>query len=212
MMFRSLEVGYMGVNCYLVWCEETRRGAVIDPGADADRILRLIREEEIMVEYIINTHGHIDHIGANEQVQEATGARIAIHELDAPMLTDAGLNLSSLMGAKLVGPPADILLKDGDRIKIGKTVELEVMHTPGHTRGGICLNGGGVIFTGDTLFAGSVGRSDFPGGSHTDLVQAIREKLLSFPDDTSVYPGHGPYSTIGYEREHNPFLQVETKL
>jgi hydroxyacylglutathione hydrolase len=206
MMLRSLEVGNMGANCYLVWCEKTGEGVVIDPGADAERIVQIIKDENIKVKNIINTHGHIDHIGANGDVKEATGAGVLIHELDAPALLEPEDNLSLWIGKKVAGPPADGKLRHGDRIKVGETVEFEVIHTPGHTLGGICLKCGNVIFTGDTLFAGSVGRSDFPGGSQRQLLSSIQERLLCFPDDTTIYPGHGPYSTIGYERAHNPFL------
>jgi len=206
MMIRSLEVGAIGANCYLVWCKETGEGVVIDPGDNAERIVQIIKDEKISVKHIINTHGHIDHIGANGGVKEATGASILIHELDAPTLLDAEDNLSEWMGLNVTGPPADQALRNGDRISVGKTVELVVIHTPGHTKGGICLKCGDIIFTGDTLFAGSVGRSDFPGGSARQLIDSIHERLLCFPDDTTIYPGHGPYSTIGYERENNPFL------
>ncbi|NLW45562.1 MAG: MBL fold metallo-hydrolase [Syntrophomonadaceae bacterium] len=206
MILRGLDGGGMGANCYIIGCEETREGAVIDPGAGAEAILRIIREENLKIKYIINTHGHIDHIGANARIKEATGADILIHEADAKMLTSAAANFSMLMGRRITSPPASRLLKDGDIIKIGTTIELEVIHTPGHTPGGICLKTGNILFSGDTLFAGSIGRTDFPGGSYKTLINSIKEKLMCLDDDVIVYPGHMQPTTIGFERKHNPFL------
>ncbi len=206
MLVRCLTVGPMMSNCYLVWCEETREALVIDPGADGRRILAEIRKELLEVRYIVNTHGHADHIGANREVKEATGAQLLIHAEDAPMLTSPNMNLSLYLGVPVKGPAADRLLQDGEEIAVGKGVFLRVIHTPGHTRGSICLQGEGVIFTGDTLFAGSVGRTDFPGGSYKELLASIKEKLLCYEDSYVIYPGHGPSSTLEYERKHNPFL------
>ena len=206
MILKGLEIGGVGANCYIIGCEETREGAIIDPGGGASSILRVVQEEKLTIKYIINTHGHIDHIGANTKVKEATGADILIHEKDAKMLTSAAANFSMFMGQRITSPAASRLLKDGDIIKIGTTIELLVIHTPGHTPGGICLKTGNIIFSGDTLFAGSIGRTDFPGGSYKTLISSITEKLMCFDDKVVVYPGHMQPTTIGFERKHNPFL------
>jgi len=196
----------MAVNCYIVGCEETREVAVIDPGGNPRAILNFLKENDLTAKYIINTHGHIDHIGANRAVKEATNAKLLIHKDDAKMLVNPASNLSFLMGSKLTSPAADEYIDEGDIIKLGNTVELKVMHTPGHSPGGICLQTGNIIFVGDTLFQGSVGRTDFPGGSYKQLIQVIKEKLLCYDDEVVCYPGHGPATTIGFERENNPFL------
>lgn len=207
MFIRTLEVTGFFTNCYLVACEETGEAAVIDPGGEAERILKAVAERQLKVRYIINTHGHIDHVGANGRVKEATGAQILIHAADAPYLLDERRNLLLyLPEARGSLAPADRTLEEGEVISLGTTVRLTVLHTPGHTPGGICLVGDGLIFTGDTLFAGSIGRTDLPGGSYAELLRSIREKLLVYPDETIIYPGHGPSSTLGAERATNPFL------
>lgn len=206
MFLKTLVVGAIETNCYLVACPETREAAVIDPGAEGQRILQAVAENGLRVKYIINTHGHGDHIAANGTVKEATGAEILIHQDDAVYLTDPKKSLLAFMGANKPEPPADRTLREGDVVEIGATVRLEVIHTPGHTPGGICLKAGNVIFAGDTLFAGSVGRTDFPGGSYSKLISSIKEKLLRYQDDVEVYPGHGPGTTIGEERAYNPYL------
>jgi len=201
-----MEVGSLGTNCYIVWCEETLEGIVIDPGGDAPDILALVNREKIKVKGIVNTHGHADHIMANARIKAATSAPIMIHHDDQHMLTSGHRNLSIFMGESIASSPADALLRDGDRIEFGKC-SLQVIHTPGHTPGGICLKGDGVLFSGDTLFAESIGRTDLPGGSYSQLILSIKEKLLVLPDDTRVLPGHGPETTIGWERRMNPFIQ-----
>ncbi|NLI13076.1 MBL fold metallo-hydrolase [Pelotomaculum propionicicum] len=205
MIFRGLSVGAMDSNCYIIG--DQGEGIVVDPGAEAKRILKAIDNLGLKIKAIVLTHGHIDHIGALAEVQDATGAEVWIHAEDAQQLTDASKNLSIYVGPKLSVKAADRLLQDGEIIKVGD-LEIEVIHTPGHTRGGITLKcGQDLLITGDTLFAGSVGRSDFPGGSHSQLIASIKNKLLKFPDETLVYPGHGPASTIGEEKKHNPFLR-----
>ena len=206
MILKGIEISTMAVNCYIVGCEETREVAVIDPGGNPKAILNLLKQDNLTAKYIINTHGHIDHIGANRSVKDATGAKILIHKDDAKMLVNPASNFSFLMGTKVTSPAADELIDEGDVIKLGNTVELEVIHTPGHSPGGICLKTGNVIFVGDTLFQGSIGRTDFPGGSHTMLIKMIKEKLLCYDDEIVCYPGHGPATTIGFERKNNPFL------
>jgi glyoxylase-like metal-dependent hydrolase (beta-lactamase superfamily II) len=155
---------------------------------------------------IINTHGHADHIMANSKIREATKAPLYIHAADAPMLLSARLNLSQFLGADYTCQQADKLLADGDSIKVGE-FQLKAAHTPGHTPGGISLITDGAVFSGDTLFAESVGRTDFPGGSQSQIVESIKSKLIVLDDAVKVLPGHGPATTIGWERSHNPFIQ-----
>ena len=207
MILAGLSVGPIDSNCFIIGCDETKEAVVIDPGAEGDRILRKVDSLGVKVKYIVLTHGHVDHIGGLTEVQEGTGAQVLIHELDADMLTNAGSNLSTFVGGPLRTKAPDLLLKEGDVIEFGNQT-LEVMHTPGHTRGRISLNcGEEIIFSGDTLFAGSVGRSDFPGGSHEQLIASIKDKLLKFPQEAGVFPGHGPATTIGLEKRYNPFLR-----
>lgn len=205
MIFEGMAVGSMGSNCYLIGCEQTKDAVVVDPGAEGRRILSRLEKHGLKCTKVILTHGHADHIGALEDVLNATGAEVLIHEADAGMLISPAKNLSMYMGSMLEFNDADRLLKDGDTVEVG-TITLEVMHTPGHTPGGICLKVGDNLITGDTLFAGSIGRSDFPGGDHNQLIRSIKNKLLGFPGQTRVYPGHGPASTIDEEKKFNPFL------
>ncbi len=206
MIIECIPVGPMGANCYVVGCEETKEAAVIDPGGDVEKILDYLKNHGLTLKYVINTHGHIDHIAGNDKLRDATGAKLLIHEQDAPMMEDTKLNLSSFMGFSVKFKPADRLLTDGDTVEFGN-VKLNVLHTPGHTRGGICLAADGAVFTGDTLFNGSIGRTDFPGGDFDSIINSIKNKLMSLPDDTAVYPGHMGHSNIAYERKNNPFLK-----
>ena len=192
-------------NCYVV-SDDTGEGVVIDPGGMAKEILAYIREAKLSIKAVLDTHGHCDHIGANDAIRDATEAPLYIHKEDGAMISDIRLNLSAFMGFKVISRPAEHLLSEGDKISFGQS-ELEVLHTPGHTIGGVCFLGDGVAFTGDTLFAGSIGRSDFPGGSEVELIGNIKKKLLALPDETKVYSGHGPSSEIGWERQCNPYLQ-----
>jgi glyoxylase-like metal-dependent hydrolase (beta-lactamase superfamily II) len=195
----------VAANCYLIGCEETKIGAIIDPGDAAKSIIKMIGDSGLKIEYIINTHGHVDHIGANKAVKDATGSKVLIHSQDAKMLTSSAANFSMFMGHPMTSAPADRLLEEGDVINVGN-IALEVLHTPGHTPGGICLKTGNIVFSGDTLFYGSIGRTDFPGGSFKVLIKSIKEKLLVLPDETVVYPGHGTPTSIAFEKECNPFL------
>ncbi|MBC8015739.1 MAG: MBL fold metallo-hydrolase [Sporomusaceae bacterium] len=202
----KLEVGHLGANCYITYCEKTLSGAVIDPGGNGKQIIDRIRHENIQLAYIINTHGHADHIAANDEIKEATGASVVIHSADANMLVSSQDNLSAYIGNNLICQPADRLLNDGDIIMVGE-IEFQVIHTPGHTLGGICLKANGFLFSGDTLFAQSIGRTDFPKGSHKQLISSIKNKLLVLADNIVVLPGHGGSTTIGDERHTNPFIQ-----
>jgi len=202
---KELQVGMIGTNCYVVACPETQEAIVIDPGDEAKRIHNLVTKNGFKITAIVNTHGHWDHVGGNRELKKLTGAPIYIHEQDARFLTDGRLHLGSMMGNNENSPAADKLLKEGDIVKVGKH-NLKIIHTPGHTPGGISLIGENLVFVGDTLFAGSIGRTDLPGGNYTTLINSIKEKLLSLDDETVVYPGHGPSTTIGRERARNPFL------
>jgi len=202
----KLEVGQLGANCYIVYCEKSLQGAVIDPGGNGKDIIALLNRENITVSYIINTHGHADHIAANDEVKVATGAKVCIHEADAPMLPSAQGNLSSYVGSDLKCQPADQLLKDGDILRVGE-IEMQILHTPGHTLGGICIKTNDALFSGDTLFEQSIGRTDFPNGSYSQLLHSIQSKLLILDDHIIVLPGHGGATTIGDERNSNPFIQ-----
>jgi len=206
LIIETLPVGNLEANCYIIGCTGTRQAAVVDPGDEAGRILDKLKKLDLKLSVIILTHGHADHIGAVGELKEASGAQVMIQTGDGDMLTRPSLNLSAWLGGAIAFKPADRLLEDGDFIKVGN-LTLEVLHTPGHTPGGICLKVGNDLFTGDTLFAQSIGRSDFPGGNHKTLIHSIKTKLLTLPEETVIYPGHGPGSTIGREKRHNPFLQ-----
>lgn len=204
----TLTVGPIMENCYILYDENTLDGIIVDPGAEANRILATVAKLHLNIKYIVNTHGHADHIGANREIGEALHCKLAIHQDDEPMLASPDVNLSSsgYMGKLITSQSADILLKENDIIEFGNC-QLKVLHTPGHTPGGICLVGEGVVMSGDTLFAGSVGRTDLPGGSMRQLITAIRTKLMPLNPDLKVYPGHGPSSTIGEECQSNPYLR-----
>lgn len=202
----QLEVGNLGTNCYIAYCENTKKAVVIDPGGGIDRIASILNREGLKLEAIINTHGHADHVLGNVKLKEMTGAPLWIHGDDAEMLGSGSRNLSAFIGASTSCGKADRLLKDGDILSIGD-FELKVLHTPGHTPGGISLLAEKEVFVGDTLFAESIGRTDFPGGSYSQLIDSIKSRLMALDDETKVYPGHGPATTIGWERRQNPFIQ-----
>ena len=205
MEYKLVVVGPLETNCYLVYCGETLECAVIDPGAEADRIFPAIVECGLKPVVILNTHGHIDHIGANRDVKDKFGVSLRIHPLDAPLLGKVQqFELSFFLGAK-ESPPADLPLADGETVAFGRC-GLEVIHTPGHTPGSVSFRGHKVLFSGDTLFSGGVGRTDLPGGSTRDLETSIRERILRLPPETIVLPGHGPWTTVGDELASNPFL------
>ena len=209
MFVKQIQVSAMAVFAYLVGDQITGDALVIDPAADIKGIIAEAKNNNLKINYIVNTHGHVDHISGNTEMQKETGAKIIVHGDDAIMLTHTPAMILRMFGAK-ASPPADILVKDGDTISVGN-VELKVIHTPGHSPGGISLYTPGYVFTGDTLFVEAVGRTDLPGGSWQTMFKAIKEKLFCLPDDTKVMPGHNygrmPTSTIGHEKTCNPFVQ-----
>jgi glyoxylase-like metal-dependent hydrolase (beta-lactamase superfamily II) len=191
-------------NCFIIGCEKTREAVVIDPGDEADRILVTLAQDKLTVKHIINTHGHFDHVGANRRMKTATGADLLIHALDAPLLDHLVASASAFGLACEASPPPDRMLSEGDQIAFGE-LSLKVIHTPGHTPGGVSLFSSGCVFVGDTLFAGSIGRTDFPGGDFDTLIASIQQKLFPLGDDVRVFTGHGPETSIGQERRYNPF-------
>jgi hydroxyacylglutathione hydrolase len=207
MILEGLVVGMFQSNCYVVGSETTREAMIVDPGDEAVRILAVLERRNLDAKLIVVTHTHIDHVAVLEEVKEATGASVAMHreafdsaQRDAPMLR-------ALLGAtpRALSQP-DVYLEDGDKVKVGD-LEFETLFCPGHAYGHICLYGQGVVFTGDALFAGGIGRFDLPGGDGKLLLRGIRDKLLTLPDETVVLSGHGPSSTIGEEKASNPFLR-----
>jgi glyoxylase-like metal-dependent hydrolase (beta-lactamase superfamily II) len=200
LIIKSLPVGPLYTNCFIIGCEDTKEAAVVDPGGDSDKILMSLADDKHTLKYIINTHGHFDHVAGNKMLKEATGAKILIHEEDATLLTtpSMGLSADNLQAA-------DEFMKDGDKITFGN-ITLEVIHTPGHTLGGVSLYTDGHVFVGDTLFAGSIGRTDFPGGSYDTLINSVKDRLFPLGDDVMVYSGHTAETTIGNEKKYNPFF------
>lgn len=188
-MLRKLVVGPYQSNCYILGCNKTKQGLVIDPGDEVFRIVTEVTKLGIEIRYILLTHGHFDHTSGAQELKRITKAPVWIHPLDA-----TGLDFK-----------ADGDLTDGQKITVG-TYSIDVIHTPGHSPGGVCFHAPGAVFTGDTLFAGSVGRTDFPGGDHNSLVQGVKTKIFPLGDELRVYPGHGPNSTINRERRTNPFF------
>jgi glyoxylase-like metal-dependent hydrolase (beta-lactamase superfamily II) len=190
-MLRKLVVGPYQTNCYILGCKKTNQGLVIDAGDEVLRITKEITRSGLTIKYIAITHGHIDHVGGVLDLKRITKAPVLIHRLDAGSL----------------GTRPDGFLEEGQLLQVGNYT-ISIIHTPGHSAGSVCLHVPGAVFTGDALFAGSVGRTDFPGGSHELLVEGVKRKILSLGDDLRVYPGHGPESTIGTERRTNPFFRM----
>ena len=206
MIIEKLDVGPFASNCYLVGDESTKEGMIIDPGAEANQILKRVKDLGLEVKLIVLTHGHRDHFGALKEVKEATGAEFAMHAEDARTIQTRLAMAEDSRRSSQAFPPPDRLLNGGDSIDIGN-LHFLVLHTPGHSPGGISLLGEGVVFTGDTLFNFGIGRFDMPNGSGSQLMNSIHTKLMVLPDNTTVYPGHGPETTIGTERQWNPFLR-----
>ncbi len=200
-----LVAGVLDVNTYILGCPETKEAAVIDPGGREEETLDVLARQEMNLKYIINTHGHLDHSIGNHFLKERTGAEILIHAEDAILLVIPQDPMLSLLLQEYNVVPADIKVEENDIIKVGR-IELKVIHTPGHTPGGMCLLFDKVIFTGDTLFAGGIGRTDLLGGSYETLIRSIEEKLMVLDNGLKVLPGHGAGTTINRERRVNPFL------
>jgi glyoxylase-like metal-dependent hydrolase (beta-lactamase superfamily II) len=210
MEIEQIKVGFMDVFCYLVACPNTKEALFIDPAGDEEKLADRANKKGLALKYIVNTHGHGDHTCGNKRMKALTGARIVMHELDDQTFNSPeGQEMSKAWGFE-PSPPADVTVRDGDLIEVGD-VSLKVIHTPGHSPGGICLLSNGNLFTGDTLFVGGIGRTDLPGSSERQFFKSIKEKLFKLPDDTIVWPGHDygdrPKSTIGREKKSNPWLQ-----
>jgi hydroxyacylglutathione hydrolase len=207
MILRTYPVGQLGTNCYLIASESTHEAMLVDPGGDAAHILEIVRQLQVQVRHIVLTHFHFDHILAVESVRQATGAPLAIHQDDAEALTNPPTLFRFFAPQTPRGIVAERLLQDGDNLMAGE-LSGQVLHTPGHSPGGISLWFAieKVVLTGDALFREGLGRTDFPGASHDELVRSIQERLFTLPDETVVYPGHGPATTIGHERQHNPWV------
>jgi len=206
MMIKKMVVGGLETNCYIFADLDTKESVLIDPGGNKEGLIESeIKRHGLKLKCIINTHGHGDHISSNRKFK----APVYIHKLDANFLENSELNMSAAFGFAIKSPPANRLLEDGDIIDVGE-LKLRVIHTPGHTPGSISLLGDGVVFTGDTLFAGGVGRTDFPYGSDKQLINSIKYKLLTLDEKTIIYPGHGSSSTIGKEKRENSFINITT--
>ncbi|TAL26598.1 MAG: MBL fold metallo-hydrolase [Nitrospirae bacterium] len=205
MLIKSLAVGQLEANCFIVADEKTKEAMAIDPGDEPDRIIEIIKENNLRVKYIVCTHAHFDHVGAISDIKDETGARIVIHQEERELYNGAR-DHAAFLGYELEPlPEPDMLVNEGDKLEIGD-LKFEILHTPGHSPGGICLYGENVVFTGDTLFAGSVGRTDFYGGDMNKLKKSF-SRLMSLPPDTKVFAGHGPSSTIKHEKASNFFME-----
>jgi len=205
LLLDTLVLGLFQTNCYLIGCPETREALVLDPGGEVPPILERAQARGLTIRLIVNTHGHYDHIVGNAELARRTGAPLAVHELDAPLLYAPQYDFSALLGLRREPCRPTRLLRDGDTVGVGR-LSFRVLHTPGHTPGSICLLGEGLLFSGDTLFHLGVGRTDLPGGDMEALIRSLEEVLLPLDDGLAVYPGHGPKTTIGYEKKYNPFL------
>lgn len=201
-----LEVGMLATNCYIAVNEELKEGVVVDPGGDAERIIEQINKLGVKIKAIFITHGHSDHIMALNEVRKATDAPVYISREDADMLTKADRNLSIYIGSGIECASAEKFYGDGDVVEVAG-MKFTIYATPGHTKGGVCIKCGDIVFCGDTVFCESIGRTDLPGGSYKEILQSIKDKILPMDDETKLLPGHGPATTVGWERRRNPFLQ-----
>jgi glyoxylase-like metal-dependent hydrolase (beta-lactamase superfamily II) len=206
MIVHPMTLGMFGVNNYLVHSPGSSKALLIDACEDYPSILKKIAELNLELVYLINTHGHGDHIAGNEAIIQKTGAKLLIGARETPYLSDANLNLSAWMGAALFSPPPDRLLNEGDVVEL-ENIRLEILHTPGHTPGHITLVTEGIAFVGDVIFRESIGRTDFPGGSYETLIETIRTKIYTLPENTILYNGHGPQTTVAHEKRYNPFVR-----
>ncbi|MGI8773835.1 MAG: MBL fold metallo-hydrolase [Actinomycetota bacterium] len=205
-IFLQRAVGPLGCNCYIVGDDVAKKAVVIDPGGDADELAAAIAKHELTITALVATHAHFDHVLAADRLRQITGAPFYLHDDDKPVLTWLQESGRMFLGIDLPPPPeVDSSAREGELIVAG-SVELQIIHTPGHSPGSVALAGADVLFAGDTLFAGSIGRTDLPGGDGQALIDAVRGKLFTFDDDTPVYPGHGPSTTIGVEKATNPFV------
>lgn len=201
----KIAVGPLQANCFLITEPQSKEALLIDPGDEPDRILAHVERLGAKLKAIVLTHSHGDHIGAVEAIKNRTGVPVMIHQAEADWITDPGKNLSALLGIPVAAPPADRLLNEGDTISIGSE-NLKVLHTPGHSPGGLSLYRNGILLSGDLIFRESVGRTDLPGGDPNLLIEVLKTKILTLPDETLIYPGHGEATTVGSERKRNPFL------
>jgi glyoxylase-like metal-dependent hydrolase (beta-lactamase superfamily II) len=208
MLLNTVVVTEFMTNCFILGDEQTLQAVVIDPGGEAEKILKQIDAMGLKVIAVVNTHAHVDHIGAIREIKDATGAQIMMHKDELPLL-QAASRMGRLFGVRIEQPPdPDRFLSEGEEIFFGNGISLTVLETPGHSPGGITLvtSDKKICFAGDTLFAGSIGRTDLPGGDYNTLIASIKTKLLPLGDDVKVLPGHGPATTVGAERRYNPFL------
>ncbi|MEL6821802.1 MAG: MBL fold metallo-hydrolase [Calditrichota bacterium] len=207
MKIHKLTLGYFAVNNYLIHSENSSKAILIDACEDYPSILRAIEENNLELAYLINTHGHADHMAGNRAILEATGAKLLAHKKAVPLLLDPKLNLS-VMISPITSPEPDQLLEEGDTVTLDD-IKLDVLFTPGHAPGHISLIGDGLAFSGDVIFRGSIGRTDFPGCSYQDLERSILDKIYTLPDETVLYNGHGPETTVGHEKATNPFVRPQ---
>ena len=206
MIIERLQLGIYGTNCYIIGCDTTKEAIVIDPGGEPEEILYKANDLGLKIKYIALTHGHGDHIGGLIELRNETGAPVLIHKEDEELLVNAKMNLSEQISRRKIEVTPDRYLDEGTALNVGK-LDFEVIHTPGHTKGSVCLKVQDNIFSGDTLFAGSIGRTDLYGGSYDNIIASINNKLMIYDDNDKVFPGHGPASTIGKEKETNPYIQ-----
>lgn len=205
MVIKTVITGNIEENCHLIW-DKNKHCLVIDPGDDCSHILNVIEMHHLFVEKIVLTHGHYDHVGAVNELKKATGAIVIAHEEEQELILNPDLSLARYISPDFSIPEVDAYMKEGDRISVGD-LSFTVMHTPGHTQGGMCLYGHGVLFSGDTVFYGTLGRWDFPTGNLSKLVHSITKRIFSLPDETVIYSGHGPATTVGAEKKQNEVLR-----
>jgi len=206
MIIKNVVVGSLEVNCYIIGCDETKEAAIIDPGDNADEIIKIIEKEGLKPKFIINTHAHFDHIGSVKEIQDHFIIDFNLHEGDLFLVENASEQATSFGLKPISKPVVNEYVNNGDEISLGN-MTITVIHTPGHSPGCVCYYSDNNVFVGDTLFADSIGRTDLPGGSHEALINSVKEKLFPLGDNTIVHPGHGPSTTIGNEKKHNPFLK-----